>query len=100
MWFFQPIRRRKEGGFSEMVTWYSVFVAVVTYVGEDAVALFADAALQTEGQVVAADHDSPAEAFLKGLHVQLDAREVQPLEGRGEDRDRKKKRWEIRRHHQ
>jgi len=28
---------------------------------------------------VAADHDAAAKALLKGLHVWLDAREVQPL---------------------
>ena len=56
----------------------------MTYVGEDAVALLADAALEAEGQVVAADHDTPAEAFLERLHVRLDAWEVQPL-GIGRD---------------
>lgn len=45
----------------------------MAYVGEDAIALLADAALQTEGQVMAADHDTPAKALLKWLHIWLDA---------------------------
>lgn len=51
----------------------------LTYIGEDAVALVANASLQTEGQVMAADHDAAAEALLKRLHVRLDAGEVQTL---------------------
>lgn len=45
----------------------------MTYVGEDAVALLANAALETEGQVVAADHDTTAKTLLKWLHIWLDA---------------------------
>lgn len=73
---------------------YKVGSKVITYVGEDAVALLTNAALETEGQVVTADHDTAAEALLKRLHVWLDAREVQPLDigwegGRGGKRGRK-----------
>lgn len=46
---------------------------VMTYVGEDAVSLLTNAALETEGQVVAADHDAAAKALLKWLHIWLDA---------------------------
>lgn len=46
---------------------------VMTYIGEDAIALLTNAALETEGQVVAADHDTTAKALLKWLHVWLDA---------------------------
>lgn len=42
------------------------------YIGEDAVAFVAHASLQTEGQVMAADHDAAAEALLKRLHIWLD----------------------------
>lgn len=45
----------------------------LTYIGKDAVPLLANTSLQTEGQVVAADHDAAAEALLKRLHVRLDA---------------------------
>lgn len=45
----------------------------LTYICEDAVTLVANASLQTEGQVVAADHDAAAEALLERLHVRLDA---------------------------
>lgn len=56
----------------------------LTYIGKDTIPLLADTSLQTEGQVVAADHDAAAEALLKRLHVWLDAWEVQPLDdGRG-----------------
>lgn len=51
----------------------------LTYIGEDAVALVAHTSLQTEGQVMAADHDAAAKALLKRLHIRLDAWEVQPL---------------------
>lgn len=51
----------------------------LTYIGEDAVALVANASLQTEGQVMAADHDAAAKTLFKRLHVWFDAREVQPL---------------------
>lgn len=51
----------------------------LTYIGEDGVALVANASLQTEGQVMAADHDAAAEALLKRLHIRFDPREVQPL---------------------
>lgn len=46
---------------------------VMTYVGEDAVALLTNAALQTEGQVVAADDDASAKTLLKRFHIWLDA---------------------------
>ena len=63
----------------------------MTYIGEDAVALLADTALETEGQVVAADHDTTAITLLKRLHIWLDAGEVQPLdngqEGGEEERE-------------
>lgn len=45
----------------------------MTYIGEDAVALLAHTSLETEGQVVAADHDAAAETFLERLHIWLDA---------------------------
>lgn len=45
---------------------------MVTYIGEDAVPLLTDAALQTEGQVVAANHDTTAETLLERLHIWLD----------------------------
>lgn len=45
----------------------------LTYIGEDAVALVANTSLQTEGQVMAADHNAAAKALLKRLHVRLDA---------------------------
>lgn len=45
----------------------------LTYIGEDAVAFVANTSLQTEGQVMAADHDAAAKALLKWLHVRLDA---------------------------
>lgn len=62
----------------------SIYVKTVTYVGEDTIGLLVNAALQAEGEVVAADHDAAAETLLEGLHVWLDAREVQPLDvGRG-----------------
>ena len=50
-----------------------------SYVGEDPIVLLADAALQGEGQVVAADNHATAEPLLERLHVRLDAREVQSL---------------------
>lgn len=50
-----------------------------SYVGQDAVTLLAHASLETEGQVVAADHDASPKAILKRLHVGLNTREVQPL---------------------
>lgn len=50
-----------------------------TYIGEDAVTLLTNAALQAKSQVVTADHDAAAEALLKRLHVWFDAWEVQPL---------------------
>lgn len=46
---------------------------VLTYIGEDAVTLLTNAALETEGQVVAADHDAAAKALLKWLNIWLDA---------------------------
>lgn len=52
----------------------------MTYIGEDAVTLLTNAALETEGQVVAADHNSSAKTLLEWLHVWLDAWEVQPLD--------------------
>lgn len=52
----------------------------MTYVGEDAVTLLAYAALKTEGQVMAADHNSTAKTLLEWLHIWLDAWEVQPLD--------------------
>lgn len=52
---------------------------MLTYVCEDAIALLADAPLEAEGEVVAADHDAASEALLERLHVWLDARKVQPL---------------------
>lgn len=45
----------------------------LTYIGKDTVPLLADTSLQTEGQVVAADHDAAAKALLKRLHIRLDA---------------------------
>lgn len=51
----------------------------MTYIGEHTVALVVHAALQTEGEVVAADHYTAAETLLERLHVRLDAGEVQPL---------------------
>lgn len=68
----------------------------MTYIGEDAVALLADAALETEGQVVAADHNTTAVTLLKWLHIWLDAGEVQPLDNgqerrRGGEKARRKK---------
>lgn len=51
------------------------------YICQDAVVLLTDAALQAEGQVMAADHDTAAKSFLEGLHVWLDTREVQSLAG-------------------
>lgn len=45
----------------------------LTYIGKDTVSLLANTSLQTEGQVVAADHDAAAKALLKRLHVRLDA---------------------------
>lgn len=50
-----------------------------SYVGKDAVALLADASLEAEGEVVAADHDAAPKALLERLHVRLNTREVQPL---------------------
>lgn len=52
----------------------------MTYIGEDAVTLLTNAALETEGQVVAADHYAPAKTLLERLNVWLNAREVQPLQ--------------------
>lgn len=52
---------------------------MLTYVREDAIALLADAPLEAEGEVMAADHDAASEALLKRFHVWLDARKVQPL---------------------
>lgn len=46
---------------------------MLTYVREDAIALLADAPLEAEGEVVAADHDAASEALLERLHVWLDA---------------------------
>lgn len=45
----------------------------MTYIGENTVTLLADAALETEGQVMATDHYAPAEALLERLHIWLDA---------------------------
>lgn len=52
---------------------------MIAYVRKDAVALLADASLEAEGEVVAADHDAAPKALLERLHVRLNAREVQPL---------------------
>lgn len=51
----------------------------ISYVSKDAVALLADASLEAEGEVVAADHDAAPKALLEWLHVRLDTREVQSL---------------------
>lgn len=45
----------------------------LTYIGEDAIAFLADTPLETEGQVVAADHNTTAKTLLERLHVWLDA---------------------------
>lgn len=45
----------------------------MTYIGEDAVALLTNAALETEGQIVATDHDAAAKSLLKWLDIGLDA---------------------------
>lgn len=60
----------------------------MAYVGQNAVALLADASLEAEGEVVAADHDAPPKSLLQRLHVRLDAREVQPLRRDGNKRRR------------
>lgn len=66
----------------------SIYMKTVTYVGEDTIGLLVNAALQAEGEVVAADHDAAAETLLERLHVWLDAREVQPLDaGQGGGRE-------------
>lgn len=52
---------------------------MIAYVRKDAVALLADASLEAEGEVVAADHDAAPKALLERLHVRLNTREVQPL---------------------
>lgn len=52
---------------------------MLTYICKDAVALLADAPLEAEGEVMAADHDTASKALLKRLHIWLDAWEVQPL---------------------
>lgn len=59
----------------------------MTYIGKDTVALLIHAALQTEGEVVAADHYTSTKTLLEGLHVWLDPREVQPLDIREEESD-------------
>lgn len=46
---------------------------VMTYVGEDTITLLANASLEAEGEVVAADHNTAAKTLLKRLHVWLDA---------------------------
>ena len=56
----------------------------MAYIGEDAVGLLINAALQIECEVMAADHDASAKALLERLHVWLYAREVQPLDIRQE----------------
>lgn len=45
----------------------------MTYIGEDAVTLLTNAALETEGQVVATDHYAATETLLERLNVWLDA---------------------------
>lgn len=52
----------------------------MTYIGEDAVTLLTDAALETEGQVMATDHNATTKTLLKRLHVWLYAWKVQPLD--------------------
>lgn len=60
----------------------------MTYIGKDTVALLIHAALQTEGEVVAADHYTSTKTLLEGLHVWLDPREVQPLDIREEESEK------------
>lgn len=56
------------------------------YIGGSAVGLLINAALQTEGEVVAADHYPPAKSLLKRLHLWLNTGKVQPLGIREETR--------------
>lgn len=53
---------------------------MISYVGKDAVALLADASLEVEGEIMAADHDPAPKALLERLHVRLNTREVQSLD--------------------
>lgn len=67
----------------------------MTYIGKDTIALLANTTLETEGQVVAADHDTTAKTLLKWLHVWFDAWEVQPLDVRQEEGQQEARRQEI-----
>lgn len=73
---------------------------MMTYIGEDTIALLANATLETEGQIVTADHDATSKTLLKWFHVWLDAWEVKPLDIRGQKRfsevevsDRRSAKW-------
>lgn len=70
---------------------------MLTYVREDAIAPLADAPLEAEGEVVAADHDAASEALLERLHVWLDARKVQPLAPADRDKTEHGERFSERR---